>query len=326
MKILKRYISKPTGIHSMVLKKFPIDYEIATMVLSAIVYKRNIGPIIFCGDSKAVDFMEWSGLSNLYEDIRYIYVDPRINQETFWAAGKIASVGITKGPRIIIDLDAVIWNKPSAWDDVTVLHEEPKYWESYSWNSMWEHARDLIGIKSCPRVHPLNTAILALNDEKLANEYQYIAEALMIRASMKGVKVGSKVSIKGSGSDVPVTEMVFAEQYSLAMLAHSRGVRIGKITSYDPASDHPVKNRNAIHLWNSKRFYNKHDRAREAYLSWAMEQIWSLVSGTQQESIVQGIAHTLGLPTIRVVDGNSNAVRWSRQGEWFGPGETVVRL
>jgi len=83
MKVIRRYMQKPTGIHSMVLKKFPVDYEIATMVLSAVVYKRNIGPIILCADSKASDFAEWSGLSRLYDDIRHIWIDPRINQEIF---------------------------------------------------------------------------------------------------------------------------------------------------------------------------------------------------------------------------------------------------
>ena len=318
-------MQKPTGIHSMVLKKFPVDYEIATMVLSAVVYKRNIGPIILCADSKASDFAEWSGLSRLYDDIRHIWIDPRINQEIFWAAGKIASLGLAKSPCIVVDLDAVLWKRPSAWDDVTVLHEEPCNWEAYQWNTMWNHAEDLLRVDSLPRVAPLNTAIVAFNDMDLIKEYRNLAEGLMIRATKSGVS-GHKVSIKGSGNELPVTEMVFAEQYSLAMLAHNMGKRVGKITALDIASEHPVKNRTALHLWNSKRFYNQHERAREAYLSWAMEQVWNLVKGTSQESAVQRIAHTLNLPTIRVVDGNTDAVRWSRQGEWFGPGEIVTRL
>jgi hypothetical protein len=321
-----RYIQDPAGAHALVYKKPFEDFEIATLMLSAIAYRNMIGPITLCCDERGEQFAETSGIGRLYNEVRRLWIDPRINQDTYWAAGKIAAINLMKAPCILVDLDAVLWRRPSTWNDVNVLHDEPRYWEAYAWNSLWSEAEDIIKTTELPCVSPLNTAILGFNDQEILSEYRYLADTLMVRGSVKGVTAAHKVLIKGSGRDVPVTEMVFAEQYSLPMLCGVMGKRVGKITTLDIASDHPVKSKMAYHLWNSKRFYAQHGRAREVYLSWVMDKIWNIVEGTNDESIVRAIANKLNLPTIRVIDGNTDAVRWSRQGEWFGPGEIVTRL
>ncbi len=326
MNRLSLYIQDPIGAHALVYKKPLEDFEIATMMLSALAYRDMIGPIMLCCDELGQEFAESTGISKLYDGVLRLRIDPKINQDTYWAAGKIAALNLLKAPCILVDLDAVLWKRPSTWNDVNVLHDEPRHWEVYAWNSLWSEAEDIIKTTELPCVSPLNTAILGFNDQEILEEYRHLAESLMIRGSIKGVTAAHKVLIKGSGRDLPITEMVFAEQYSLPMLAAVMKKRVGKITTLDIAADHPVKNKTAFHLWNSKRFYAKHGRAREVYLSWVMDEIWNIVEGTNDESIVRAIANKLNLPTIRVIDGNTDAVRWSRQGEWFGPGEIVTRL
>ena len=320
-----RYTKKPLGLHSFSLRRFPDECEIVTMVLSALTYKEKVGPIMLAADIHGLSFCTWTGISNIYDRVEHVEVDSRINTDTFWAAIKIYALGMIKAPCISVDLDAVLMRRPSPWYDVVALHSEPIEWEAYSWTNMWEDLWSRLKNGS-KRVAPLNTAVAAFYDNELLEKYVSTAKALMINGTKRPISKSSQINIGESGSKVPVTEMVFAEQYSLAVIAESMKKRVGVITTLCEKLEHPTPNSTAIHLWNSKRFYRKHGRAHELYMTWAMEQIWRLVKGTKNEPYIQAIAHKCNLPTIRVVDGNTNIIRWSRHGEWFGPGEVVERL
>jgi hypothetical protein len=323
--IITRYTKRPMGVHAFSLRRIPDDCEIATMVLSALAYKENVGPIMLAADIQALTFCTWTGIADLYDHVERVEVDSRINTKKFWAAIKIYALGMVEAPCISVDLDAMILRRPYPWYDVVALHTEPIEWEAYSWHNMWDDLWSRLKNGS-RRVAPLNTAVAAFYDNDLLREYVSTAKALMINGTKRPISKASQISIGESGSEVPVTEMVFAEQYALAVVAETMKKRVGTITTLCEKLNHPKRVNTAMHLWNSKAFYRKHGRANDLYMTWAMDQIWSLVRGTKREPLFQAIAHKCDLPTIRVVDGNTGVVRWSRYGEWFGPGEEVERL
>jgi len=325
---LRRYFTPPMGLHTITLGRCMDEVELATMLLSVLTYKANIGPMTLAVDTGGLHFACAVGLNKLYDDVMPIEIPPGIDKFTFWAAGKLVALSRMSGHVISVDLDAVLYRKPSPLIDLHGLHYEPISWATYGWNPMWETAGQLLGANGWQRLAPINVAVAAFYNEDLRDQYTNLAIKLMQICSRPngGIPDSYKVSVGGSGSATPVAEMVFAEQYLLAVVAQSMNCSVRCIGDLDIGKDHMVPSKKAYHLWNSKRFYAKHDRAREMYLTNVMEEIYQLVSGQPEESTVQGIIHKLGLPTIRVVDGNAPAVRWSRAGEWFGPGEEVVRL
>lgn len=318
----------------MTLARPMADFEVATMTLSILSFKEAVGgPMVLMTDIAGSKWSHSTGIASLYDHVEVMDpIDHRIDTNVFWAAGKIQALSKMRAPVISIDLDAVLLTKLSPLKDLHILHTEPQNWEAYGYNPLWELLYKLTanpGVGVGPtRWQPYNTAIAAFFDQDLLDEYCRVAGRLMLAGSGAGLDSKYRLIIKGSGKDVPVTEMVTAEQLSLCAVADKMEKSVKAITELTFDGDHhPKRNGKAWHLWNSKRFYQQHGRAREAFLTGAMEEIWSHAKAKcSLEMLIQRIAHSTGLPTIRVLDANTGVARWSRAGEWFGPGEEVERL
>ena len=294
------------------------DYELISLIASALYYRSHSGPIYLVTDRRGIDYLNDLRLTALYDKVIELQVDPAINPKIFWAAGKICAHKVVPAPCVSIDMDAIIWQPVhhTFKSHVAVaLHTEPTDWPPY--NRRWSEIQGPWSSVDPKTVEPVNTGVLALLDEPFKNQYISASMSFMVQFSQS-----SQNSNRVSWTHVPsdVDEMVFAEQMMLSLMAKKMGVSIGTISAYDRFSDHMVENRKVTHLWNSKRGYKDHSRARDAFLNEMIEML--LRDFPQARKFIA----SSGVATMAVRDSNTGAIRYSKPGEWVLPGEEVEYL
>lgn len=322
LKIINRF-KKPTGIHSLHIadpKTFKIsDFELATWVLSILSYKDKVGKIVFCGDFNAINFIKQNGVYPLYDEIIPICINSLVDTNRFWAASKIYALEKIKAPCVLMDLDLILLKRPNPFFDVVALHEEPLSWETYKSDVLQSILQKSIVNNGWSECLPLNTALLAFFSEDIKEKYVNVAKNCMERGSL--IFSEKPISMNKNGSCKNISDMVFAEQYALAAVLKSYKSRVKLMSSLNDQKNHISLNDEVVHLWNSKDFYSKHDRAKERYLDWCMESIYNICKDSIDYSKIRTIIFKSELPNFRVIDPNSGVVRWSYSGEWIGPGE-----
>ena len=313
-----RGLHRLPGFHSMILRQEPKDFELATQIASVVAYRKFVGPITLFADVAGARWARRTGIIGLYDDVRPLAVDPRVDLTRFWAAGKIAAMAEMRAPCCSVDTDAILMTRPAALPAAVALHAEPEDWEVYR-SSAFRRTLDVsVGLKGACTFPPANTAVLAFNDEDLRAEYCELARWHMVQESRRPtLSSGYEVHIEGQ----PVRAMVLVEQYLLSALCSARGKRLRFLGDLDPATNHLSRNPEVLHLWSSKRFYAKHARAHERFLDSVMDLIKGL-----GDTAAHDVCRANGLPVCRVTDANTGVRRWSYAGEWVGPGETSELL
>ena len=82
------------------------DYELLTMILSALMWRKMNGPITLYGDARAIDYVEGQGLSHIWNGgIKEIQVPDSISPGVFWAAGKLYALKGAHMRAVMVDLD-----------------------------------------------------------------------------------------------------------------------------------------------------------------------------------------------------------------------------
>lgn len=324
--MIKRILSRLSqggipGFHTLIMDRPLPDFEVATMILSIRAYQKNVGDITLFADEAGMKWAIKNKIAHLYNDTKQIGVDERIDRKKFWAAGKLVAWSRMKAPCVSVDIDAVLYSKPSMFSDIVALHPEPFEWDVYSGSLLRDKVDNLTGLNYCgPRDEhpPANVGILCINDDEFRQNYTDAALLLMFSESTyPAMSDDESITING----VPVTQMVLAEQYLLSSLATAKEKSMSFISDLDVMANHMVPTKKAFHLWNSKRFYQQHARAREVYINRVLEELYTM--GAFMDPAVASAVFVNGLPSVRVVDANSGKARWSYSGEWTGPGETV---
>ena len=293
------------------------DYELVSLIASVLYYKSHSGPMYLVADKRGIDYLNSLRLTALYDKVIELKTVDGINHKVFWAAGKIFAHKQMPCPAVSVDIDAIVWKPVHKTYDSSVavaLHTEPSDWPPYKnrWplKGPWSDVRE-------DSVVPVNTGILAFLDEGFKNEY--------INASMKFMQdfcaqgLTSNCTSWTTGPSY-VDEMVFAEQMILCLMAKKLGKKLSTVTSYDRFSDHMTENSKVTHLWNSKRCYQEHSRARDAFIHDMIEMLLHDFPESRKYIASSGIA------TMAVRDSNTGAVRYSKQGEWVLPGEEIEHL
>ena len=86
------------------------DYEVLTMILSALMWRKYNGGIRLCADEEARAFIEKLGLAHIWNlGIEEITVPEAVPEKVFWAAGKLYSLKKMQMPAVMVDLDLIIW-------------------------------------------------------------------------------------------------------------------------------------------------------------------------------------------------------------------------
>jgi hypothetical protein len=297
------------------------DPEIACLIAGALYYKQHSGPMHLITDQRGYEYLSRLKILSLYDSIRELKVPRTINPKIFWAAGKIFAHRMMPCPSTSIDMDAVLWRPMPLFtlDSAIALHTEPKDWPHYAtyrpeFNGPWDCAND-------EDVVPVNTGVLSFRNEALKTRYINMAVEFMEEHSRRNTASVHSTGQIGSGyvGGQCFVEMVYAEQTMLSVAA-GRQHGIGTIVEYDRFIDHVIDNPIAMHLWNSKRGYLLHEKARETFV----QNMISIVARDfpRAKRIIRGS----GLAEFKVRDGNLGSVRYSKVGDWTLPGEEQESL
>lgn len=218
------------------------DYELLTMMLSALEWREKNGSIRMVTDSAGAAFFTRAGLAGLWDDGLDTSLDempPSLDARLFWAAGKLEALRRAETGRAMLDTDLVFWEALDArcGDGVTVAHREvlmPAVYPDphtafalapdYAFPPEWDF--------SLPAA---NTAFLLITDDALRRAY--VEEAFRFMSALRGRDVD------------PTVSMCFAEQRILPMCAAARGVAVHSLLDAERLDEQSF----ATHLWGFKR-------------------------------------------------------------------------
>ncbi|MCR5825403.1 MAG: hypothetical protein K6G54_02425 [Oscillospiraceae bacterium] len=217
------------------------DYELLTMMLSALRWRQNNGTITMVTDSAGAAFFRRAGLERLWSapiDTRLDDMDARLDPRRFWAAGKLWALRGERTPCVMLDTDAIVWQPLDArlGSAVVAAHREalnpavyPEphaafvFAEGYAFPAAWDFTRPAA-----------NTAFLYLPDEGFKTRYVDAAFAFMYALE---------------NETDPTVSMCFAEQRILPMCAAAEGVALETLLDEQALDEQSL----LTHLWGHKR-------------------------------------------------------------------------
>lgn len=218
------------------------DFELLTMVLSALKWREKNGDIKLYTDSIGKHYLLEHGLQDVWNEIDTAldgFHDLGIDENVFWAGAKLYALSLVDAPCVIVDLDFILWQYIdfTAYEkDIAVIHLEdihdgvypPKSrfrffggWEMPSWLD-WN-------------VLPANAALVYHGSWRLLKEYTDFALDFMQYAEEHEDRLHY---------------MVFAEQRWLSMCAKHFGVAIHELSSLEKLFG---KQKYFTHLWGHKQ-------------------------------------------------------------------------
>ena len=230
------------------------DYELLTLMLSALKWRQLNGLVKMVTDSDGAAFFARMGLSDLWSepmDTSLDGMDPALDPERFWAAGKLAALRDMPAPCVMLDTDMVLWEniEDRLSDAVVAAHREelhPAVYpapakafvlaDSYAFPTEWDFT-----------LPAANTAFLYLPEDGLKDYYVNSAFAFM--RALRNPEID------------PTVSMCFAEQRILPMCAAARGVELRTLLDQYALDDQ----RFVTHLWGCKSEFAASPRRRVEY-------------------------------------------------------------
>lgn len=234
-------------------KKYKIDsFEILTTILSALTWRRNNGTIKLYADSMALEYYDSLGILDLWDggiDTKTLDRAPdNIDQNIFWAAGKLIALRNEPAPVAMIDTDLIVWRPITdilQREKVSVLHRESLNPEVYIRK---EHLKIRPGYRFDPEWDweepACNNALVYIADQEFKDYYTDCAIDFMTENREQPEEL--------------VSQMVFAEQRMLAMCARQKQFPVHHFLD-DPFQQ---DNTTFTHIWGGKsiaRMYANQD-------------------------------------------------------------------
>ena len=219
---------------------FP-DYELLTLMLSALKWRQLNRPIKMVTDSAGAAFFARMGLNELWDeppDTSLDGIDPVLDSLRFWAAGKLHALRRMPAPCVMLDTDMILWEniEDRLSDAVVAAHREelhPAVYpdpaeafvlaEGYAFPKEWDFT-----------LPAANTAFLYLPEDGL-KEY-YVNSAFDFMRALRNPEID------------PTVSMCFAEQRILPMCAAAQGVELRTLLDQYALDDQ----RFVTHLWGHK--------------------------------------------------------------------------
>jgi hypothetical protein len=196
------------------------DFEILTTILSALKWREHNGKIKMITDLVGEEYYRKNNLLSIWDDVECVLNDIDVNENVFWAAGKIFALARQTAPVAMIDTDFIVWSKidEEKLSDVTVIHFEDLYpdvyppkehfkMNDYSFDESLDWTQ-----KAC------NTAFCIIKDNELLKFYTEESIKFMRHAAEE---------------DDRLTYMVFAEQRLLPMCAKRMNKTVSSFSSLE---------------------------------------------------------------------------------------------
>ena len=216
------------------------DFEILTMILSVMTWKKYNGTIKIVADQKVLKYLESLHLLSVYDEVQELIISERINPNTFWAAGKLFALMQQTEPYVMIDTDFIVWKNidPFIYSDIVAAHTENfgsvypdfdyfKMDGKYRFNSSWNK-----------NVQPCNTAFLYIKDSLFKN--YFLSESInFMRHCLE--------------TENDLCSMVFAEQRLLSICAEQWGISVGTLMNADELD----VQKSFTHIWGYKEVLRK---------------------------------------------------------------------
>lgn len=225
------------------------DYEILTMIMSALMWRKHNGDIWMHGDRIALEYIDKLGISHIWNGgLDEIAVPDKVPEKVFWAAGKLYAMEQVTMPAVMVDLDLIIWKDIKGYiknTEICAIHREGIFPDVYPEKEFFHMAEDY---KFDPdwnwNVFPVNTCMLYMADDEF--KQYYIESAFDFMEHCRETEEN-------------LCHMVFAEQRMLAMCAEKKGKII---SSFFPSSMDIEQQDIFTHLWGYKNIlkFNYKDR------------------------------------------------------------------
>lgn len=227
-------------------KKHIDDFEIFTMILSALQWKKLNGSICLMTDKCGLEFVNkyklnsvWDNIDTSLDELDRLNIDEHI----FWAGAKLFALSKQKTPCVMMDLDFIVWKKLNFnvfAKQLAVIHREDVNNDVYPTKEYFAKNTSLLNHQWNWQIKACNTAFAYFGDEQLKQNYCRYAFNFMRNANTQ-----AKPNICKE-----LVYMVFAEQRMLAMCADELNVNINTFSSTDTLFDE--KQQTFTHLWGDK--------------------------------------------------------------------------
>ena len=233
------------------------DFEVLTMALSALLWRRCNGMIRLHADASAAEFCNAHGLLELWDggitSVAFERGVPDIDPVQFWAAGKILALAHESAPCALVDTDLIVWEHLCELDsrpNLVVAHLEASDRYPYVAPGTLQKPRGYsVDSEWSWRQPACNTAFAYFGSDDLRR--LYTSESLRF---MHG---------NWPQASDTVTHMVFAEQRLLGECAAKLGSAVGCLLPED--QDIRERQRRITHLWGTKQRLRCDEAARRRY-------------------------------------------------------------
>ena len=256
------------AIHSLWTKPFFVrggrdfymeDFELLTMMLSALVWRRNGGSIKMVTDRAGAEYFRERGLEPIWDggvETVLDTVSQGIDPFLFWAGGKLPALNSQPGPVCMIDTDMIVWRDCADLEnlDIVAAHREEIMPDVYPDKGYFRMKEDYSFPDWDWTVLPCNTAFLYIRDTGFRD--YYVKRSIEF---MENLREDSNV----------VIPMVFAEQRLLSMCAAEKGKEIHTLLRLG----HLWEQSDVTHVWGHKNSLRSDPKIRAEYCGRCIDRI-----------------------------------------------------
>ncbi len=235
------------------------DFEVFTLILSVLEWRRHNGEIFLYTDTTGKNFFDAAGLSDLWSGVDTSLDEMAqlgIDENIFWAGAKLFALNLQPLPCVMMDLDFIVWrplNFSPSDSSVTVIHRESCDLPCYPDENYFRFKNFSLPPNLNWSLEPCNGALVYFGEKNFVRRYVDFAFEFMQAANPLPEQ---------NGWDL-LPYMVFVEQRWLAMCAELCGVELRTFSDLPALFD--GKQKFFTHVWGYKKFFRENPNAAEKF-------------------------------------------------------------
>ena len=231
------------------------DFEIFTLILSALEWRKHNGEIFLCTDTTGKNFLAeldlWNGVDTSLDEMDSLGIDEKV----FWAGAKLFALSKQPLPCVMIDLDFIVWQTldfVALENKIGVIHRESRDLLCYPDENYFCFKNFSLPAELDWSLEPCNAALVYFGEKNFVRRYVEFAFEFMKAA---------KPPTQQRGWDL-LPYMVFVEQRWLAMCAQLCDV---EIKSFSDLTELFGEQKTFTHIWGHKQIFREDKSAAEKF-------------------------------------------------------------